>query len=761
MSWLDFMRRKAVDKESLAEYFSATVQSSGSFGSDGRRPSMSDLASRYGMLVHRCVTINAQTAAAIRPRLYAAGRSSQVLKANGLSPKPIDSMTKAMLEGRGPVQPSMSVRRKAARFTGDIVEIEQHPMLDLFDDVNPWTEGAAWRESLYSDLQIFGRHFSLLASDGGAPTEMWRLMPQKVEIESNKGAFVSGFKYGGGADAVLYSTEDVLWLNLFDPFDPLGGVSPLEAWLKTIDSQFANAAFVEYMFKKGGAPDFLLMAKQGMSTEQKRSFRAEFRRLFGRMVGRKDTIAILSGDAKLEPLQRPPRELQSVEHEKAMLDNIAIAFGVPKSLLTSDDVNLANAREGSVTHARNTIWPMVSRFEDVINQRLLPQWSDRLFVMHESPIKEDRQIRITERGSQIASGYTINEIREADGLPRFDEEWADAPMLSNSVSPAETIEEPEPAKPVTASSESQITKANESDDDPDAVVEVKFTDTMWLDDCVLGCSHEKATDDFGGEDEGSKAFTNALASVIREYLKQVIVSMKFCQHYVMKKPLVAGDDVLFFDAVDNEHIEELLLAAGDKHLSTVFYGAGSDALMTLESEYGVTVGAAFDIDTAAARKYLETTNRRIARDIPDSLQKEVRREIANGMRRGEDTTTVASKLQEMKGQWTDSRAKRIARTETRYAQEAGKMEGWGQSGVVAGKEFLIAPGACPVCKAVDMQVKGKMFPIGGKMFDKGDSIKYTDDGGKKQKFKFNYTSMKGPPVHPNCRCTLIPVIGED
>ena len=761
MSWLDFMRQKAVDKESLSDYFSATVQSAGSFGSDGRRPSMSDLASRYGMLVHRCVTINAQTAASIRPRLYAAGRSSQVLKANGLAPKPIDSMTKAMLEGRGPVQPSSSVRRKAARYTGDIVEIENHPVLDLFDDVNEWTEGMAWRESMYSDLQIFGRHFTLLASDGGTPTEMWRLMPQKVEIESGKGEYVSGFKYGGGADAVQYSVEDVLWLNLFDPFDPLGGVSPLEAWLKTVDSQFANAAFVEYMFKKGGAPDFLLMAKQGMSTEQKRSFRAEFRRLFGRMVGRKDTIAILSGDAKLEPLQRPPRELQSVEHEKAMLDNIAIAFGVPKSLLTSDDVNLANAREGSVTHARNTIWPMVSRFEDVVNQRLLPKWSDRLFVMHESPIKEDRSIRITERASQIASGYTINEIREADGMARFDEEWADAPMLSNSVSPAETIEEPEPAKPVTASSQSQITKANESEVDPDAVVEVKFTDTMWRDECVLGCSHEKATDDFGGEDEGSKAFTNALASVIREYLKQVIVSMKFCQHYVMKKPLVAGDDVLFFDAVDNEHIEELLMAAGDKHLSTVFFGAGSDALMTLESEYGVTVGAAFDIDTSAARKYLETTNRRMARDIPNSLQKEVRREIANGMKRGDDTDTVASKLQEMKGQWTESRAKRIARTESRYAGEAGKMEGWGQSGVVAGKEFLIAPGACPVCKAVDMQVKGKMFPIGGKMFNKGDSIKYTDDGGKSRKFMFDYTSMKGPPVHPNCRCTLIPVIGED
>ena len=723
---------------------------------------MADLASRYGMLVHRCVTINAQTAAAIRPRLYAAGRSSQVLKANGLSPKPIDSVTKAMLEGRGPVQPSSSVRRKAARYAGDIVEIDNHPVLDLFDDVNAWTEGMAWREAMYSDLQIFGRHFTLLASDGGTPTEMWRLMPQKVEIESGGGEYVSGFKYGGGADAVQYSVEDVLWLNLFDPFDPLGGVSPLEAWLKTVDSQFANAAFVEYMFQKGGAPDYMLIAKQGMSAEQKRSFRSEFRRLFGRMVGRKDTIAILSGDAKLEPLQRAPRELQSVEHEKSMLDNIAIAFGVPKSLLTSDDVNLANAREGSVTHARNTIWPMVSRFEDVVNQRLLPKWSDRLFIMHESPVKEDRAIRIQERASQIGAGHTINEIREDDGLPKFEGDWADAPMVSNSVSPAEPVPVPVQPSPqaVTASSESQITKS--VDDEYDSAIEVKFTDTIWRDGCDLGCSHEKAVDDFGNEDEGSKAFVNDLSFAIREYLKQVRIAIKFCQNYIVKRPINSGDNVLFFEAVDNEHISQLLFSAAEKNLSTVYFGSGSDSIISLEEDYGVSVGAAFDMDTTAAQNYLKTTPRRIASDVTGSLKKEVRGLIASGMADGQDVNSVADKLTEWsKGTWAESRAKRIARTETRYAQEAGKMEGWTQSGVVAGKEFLIAPGACPVCKGVDAQVKGKVFPIGGNFFDKGDPVNYVDEGGKKRKFRFDYTSMKGPPVHPNCRCTLIPVIGED
>jgi len=331
-------------------------------------------------------------------------------------------------------------------------------------------------------------------------------------------------------------------------------------------------------------------------------------------------------------------------------------------------------------------------------------------------------------------------------------------MMSNTISSAEPIVAVDVPVAVTASTESQITK----DADVEPVQEIKFTDTLWREGCDLGCTHEKASDDFGDEDEGSKAFVDAIASVIRKYLKDVIRSIKSSTEFVVKRPIVAGDNTLFFDAVDNEHIEQLLVAASSKNLSTVYFGAGTDSIMSLEEQTGVSVGGAFDMDTSAARNYLDKSTRRIAKDIPVSLQREVRREIANGMANGSDVNVVANKLNDWgSGSWTTSRAKRIARTETRYAQEAGKMEGWTQSGVVAGKEFLVAPSACPVCRAVDSQVKGKLFPIGGKFFDKGDDVNYTDESGKKRKFKFNYTSMKGPPVHPNCRCTLIPVIKED
>ena len=767
MGWIDTLFRKQVPEESLGSYFDATTVSASPYSSGGQRPTMSELASRYGMLVHRCVSINASTAASIRPRLYVAGSSDRVMKAQGLNPKPIGQEAKAMLEGRMSVKPSNSVRRKAAAANGDITEITDHPFLNLFDDVNSWTEGYAWRESVYSDLQIFGRHFSLLVADNGAPTEMWRLLPQQVEVESGEGQFVSGFKYGSGANSVNYAVDDVFWCHLFDPLDPLGGMSPLEAWLRTVDAQFSNAAFVDYMFHHGGAPDYMLIAKQGIGKEQKRAFRSEFRRLFGRMVNRKETVAILSGDADLKPLQRPPRELQSVEHEQQMTTNLAIAFGVPKSLLTSDDVNLANAREGSITHARNTIWPMVNRFEDVVNQRMLPKWSDRLFIMHDSPIQEDRTIRIQERASQLGAGYSINEIRTADGMPVIEDERADEPLVAVNLAPA-LREEAEAGEVEVRSLDEVVVKEAQAEPEPEVLVD-SFKGLLFQDgcDCEL---HKKATEDFGDASDGEGAFTDDLEKPIRLFLRGVLKSINrtLGKSLINKdRPIAPMDTVLFFEEVDFDGVRSLFGEIADDKLATIMFDGGSDALMELEQQYGFTGGVAFDINTDSAQNYFRRAKHRFEYGLTETLEKDTREKIAEHISRGDNVSTIAETIRERlateSGNWSEERAKRIARTETRFAVEEGKREAWKQSGVVEGKKFKLAPGGCKVCQAVaeDQKEKDDLLSIDGLMYAEGSELQYTDESGRTRWFKFNYTDVQGPPIHPNCRCTLVPKVADD
>ena len=750
MALFDFLRRKEVSTEQLGDFYATSIKAPQS-SPLGQRPSMSALSNRYGMLVHRCVNINATTAASIQPRLFAIGNAATLTKARGLHPKPLDKATKDFMRGRMSVGPSPSVVRKLKGNMDNIVELESHPFLDLMDDVNDQQEGIAFREGFYSDLQIFGRNFTLLVRDNSRqPTSMWRLLPQMMTVVPGKEKFLSHYEYGSGADKINYAPDDVFWVRVYDPSDPYGGVGPLEAWLQTIDAQFGNAAFVEQMYRRGGSPDYVLMAKGGMSEAQKRSFRSEFRRLFGRMVNRQDTVAILSGEADLKPLQRAPRELQTVEQEHYTIEALAMAFGVPKSLLTTDDVNLANAREGSITHARNTILPMLRRFEDAVNQRLLPLWSDRLFLMHDNPVREDREIRIKERPSQLGAGYTVNEIRLADDLEPLDDPSADTPMIASNLIPlgAPQVEQQEQEmieESKAATIQSECCKGH-------AAI-TSFDDMMEV-------SNYKSWP--GIKEEWPRDYQRALHKIYAKALRKAAnaVTKSSAPWMVKARNVEAGDAMLIISAMNLEGLSTDIFDESFDSIKGTMRESGIDAMEdVLNRVQGVEIS--FDIDNATTLDAVKGSANRIAQREPVEVAKAVERAVAKNISVGGTIAELAETFQSMAsdsaGSWSTHKSEMVARTETMIAKNEGRQQAWKQSKVVRGKKFLIAPGACDFCKAVEKQMGGEV------MLDatfNGDVSELEAEDGKVYKFG-TYRAFTTPPVHPNCRCTMEPVTFSD
>jgi hypothetical protein len=56
---------------------------------------------------------------------------------------------------------------------------------------------------------------------------------------------------------------------------------------------------------------------------------------------------------------------------------------------------------------------------------------------------------------------------------------------------------------------------------------------------------------------------------------------------------------------------------------------------------------------------------------------------------------------------------------------------------------------------------GKIKVLGGSYLEKGDTFTVKDDNGNDITMKANYEDIKHPPLHPNCRCQLIPILVED
>jgi SPP1 gp7 family putative phage head morphogenesis protein len=159
----------------------------------------------------------------------------------------------------------------------------------------------------------------------------------------------------------------------------------------------------------------------------------------------------------------------------------------------------------------------------------------------------------------------------------------------------------------------------------------------------------------------------------------------------------------------------------------------------------------FDPFTPALRQYFTDRSLKIATDVNDETEKQLRAALSQGVTAGESTYQLRARVEDIFGSASTMRADRIARTETTRAQGYADIQAWTQSGVVEGKEWFTAEDerTCRYCASLDHQTWG----LSDVIFSKGDSL--TIDG---QTQHYNYDDVQAPPLHANCRCTLLPVL---
>ncbi len=119
------------------------------------------------------------------------------------------------------------------------------------------------------------------------------------------------------------------------------------------------------------------------------------------------------------------------------------------------------------------------------------------------------------------------------------------------------------------------------------------------------------------------------------------------------------------------------------------------------------------------------------------------------MQDGETVIELRKRIEEVYAQATTTRAERIARTETIAASNQAALEAYRQSPVVSQKEFFAEPDACEFCRAFS----GKVIGLETSFAALGETIIGADGG----EMSVTFTDIDTPPVHPHCRCTILPV----
>jgi HK97 family phage portal protein len=680
------------------------------------------LVKRYQSYVYACVNINATTCAETPLRLFTAKpttKSKALFRTRKLSREQKAWVLK---------NPDVNIRYKINQ-AEDIEEVLEHPFIDLIVQVNRFMNGFDLAESLYSFLDLTGNmYWFVLRNPLGVPIEIWPLFPQFMKVIPDKDKFVGGYEYKPSLNTkTIFELEDIIHFKKFHPNNSFYGLGCLQAAVAAADLGTSMNAYEIETFRSSGLQDMALVlpAEAGEPTgdEMKRMQREWKKKYAG--LKRRGQIPITTGGAKLEKISFSPKEMAFLKGRRASLNEVAAIFGVPMSLLTTEDVNRANAEAGERQHTKKAILPRLRRVEQRLNEQLMPMFDQRLFVAYDNPVAEDKDFRLKERESNLRTGYTtINEERQIDGKESV--EYGEVPLMPMNIAPLGTVSEA-------------------------AVIE--NGDSKHIDRC--DCANiNKAPRKLPPLGRPTNFVSREMVRIIRDIFdkqeKEVLAGIKKDAAVLNINQNIKGraDDFMAEWFPMSKWNAELDMAT-EPYIKFTMNAGGERAIASLASD--IQYNSLNPLVFSALEKH---RSQNIV-SINSTTQKRLRELIAESMEGGMGATGISKQIREEFAQFSKHRAETIARTEAIWAFNEGAKQGYLQSQQVQRMEWVSSADerTCQFCPEMD----GKIVSIvdDENFFNKGGEPFEGNRGGL---IHFEYSDIGHPPLHPMCRCTVVPVI---
>lgn len=629
----------------------------------------------------------------------------------------------------------------------EYTKIESHPLLDAIDHFNSSTSLFDGLYTTQSHKKLTGDAFWLLDWRGKELKNIYILTPDKVELElsspTNKNdILVSAYLYKDVVDGKpvtrKYTPEQVIHFRTPNPNNPFRGYGAVEAAAEVIDTDNLATETMKKFYQNGAIINFILTTEGKVTDEQLKRLRAELRANYAG-AGNAYKTMILGGGLKPEPIQPNNKEQEFLAQLEWYRDKIMVIFGNSKaSVGIVDDVNRATQESAIVSWRKNSIKPEMTALVNTLNEFLVPKYGENLILTFCDPVGEDRTALIDEVTKLKNAGIIDN--NEARNMLDMDTR----PDPVNDLVNAEREQQQQAAAQEQAAAalanidlkktlrkrglyqkrhSFRIVK-NEAKSVAKQIVDKRKSKKKQVSEephiltkkDVALAYYEKQ---IGIVENVEKLFQDKvekfIGKVVNKAIEQVPEEFKDLQN----KALIDDKEDLIIEAVldFSPLLEDLATKSGQLAMDLV-----DDTKPYVETD--LTPGIKKRIEHFA--KSLIDTDNQVMVDI-----------LTQGMQSGESVSQITGHIREVfDGDYTKNQATRITRTEVLRMSNLSAIDAWKQSGVVVGKEWLTAPGADAECE----QYNGKIQYLDGNFF-KGDQWTNGD-----------------PPIHPNCRCTLIPVL---
>lgn len=690
------------------------------------------LVRQYVHWVAICSEKNANAVADSRLRLFATSSRGQRQVRGYCNPRPITKALRQDLESRGHLAKLKNLANAA-----DVVEITQHPFLDLMCQVNPHMNQWDLMELTQKFTDNTGDSFWLIEKNNlGTPENIWYLRSQWMRIVPDKVDLIKGYMFGRDHNRQeALSVDEVVHFKRANMSDPLWGMGVLEPSIRAALRYTAMDTYEQALNENMGIPSMVVGYKGRLSKEQRKELEISWdQQMAG--VRRAGKTVVADIDFDLKELGVTPREMGFLQGRKWTRLEIADAFGVPLALLDTESVNRANAESALLQYARFTIKPALTRIEQKINEKIMPMYDDRLFVAFDNPVPEDKEFQLKVDESDKKNGIrTTNEIRLSRNIEPID--GGDTLLVPSGFTPIlQLISEPEP--PPSA---------------PDSVFQFNQDGSC----CKI---HRKAPrpEDVGlpmpEMPGGISGGPNPALSKNERKIKKGVEGA-----WVEQRRLLDAQVEELGQAVIAEAMDAKIFAEAIREPITSELGNGArTALADLEGA-GRTFSIPDFVLQPQTRQFIDDKLFQVANKITDDLATELTVALTEGIEGGETIRQLKNRIELTGDEFIGKRAEMIARTESARMNMGGRDLAWQESGVVAAKKWDAAGDACPFCQEMD----GKTVSLGENFIEQGAGLAvFVGEGDKASKITLptDFDAIPTPPIHPNCRCALTPVLIE-
>jgi len=612
-----------------------------------------------------------------------------------------------------------------------------HPAIKLLYKANDFFTQYDLFERLQSNQELNGNEYWFISYGvGNIPISIYPLNPQRVTPVADSYEYIKGYIYTVDGETFQIPKKNIIHFKKFNPKSDIVGMSTLEAARLAADTDNFAREYNKKYFENSARPDVILEFPEALDSDQENRLLQAWHQNHGG-PSRQFKTAVASGGLKINSFQISQRDMEFLQGRQFNRDEIMAIFRVPLAVAGfTGNETYASAKAAAYAFGSRTIKPKMKRIVNTLNEFFLPLFPDSegLYFEFKSPILEDRDLILREYDMGTKGGWlSINDIRRKEDLAEieggemvyipFSAQPLGAPMSGKTINieHVQKFQVKEIVKDIVQSVTKEIII-----EDP----KLEF-DKEQIEFERKGNFMAKARNQRGLEYESM--FNKKLKELWNKQKKEAIKNLnstlktknwrtKAINLIDKEKEIKATIDL--FTPLFLALVEEEGLAAAELLL-------GSD-------EFTIT---------PSLRKFVESNTKKFAGAITEETSTKLRSTIAAGLESGEAITDLEKRIMESVA-FDLPRAEKIARTETIRTQSKATVEVWKDSGVVKAKTWFTAEDerTCPNCGPMH----GKEISLNNDFFKKGEDA----PGG----LTIDYENVGGPPLHPQCRCTLIPIV---